>query len=58
VAGRVGGHALAVAVVPAGLETEEDGMLVGFQINFCHADGGGILSLLHPSDLLITTLRV
>ncbi len=33
VAGRVGGHALAVAVVPAGLETEEDGMLVGFQIS-------------------------
>ena len=30
-AGRVGGHALAVAVVPAGLEGKEDGMLVGFQ---------------------------
>jgi hypothetical protein len=57
VAGRVGGHALAVAVVPAGLEGKEDGMLVGFQINFCHADEGSILSLLLSSGLLITVLR-
>jgi hypothetical protein len=58
VAGRIGGHALAVAVVAAGLQGKEDGVLGGFQINFCQAGEGSILSLLQSSGLLITTLRV